>query len=371
MNNTDTARIPAFDLVRSIAVICMIISHVALMFGSGEASITTIGRFMNDFCGTAPAAPVFVLLMGIFFIFPKDRPVSVKIVRGFKLFFLGIMLNFVRMVVPFFILSVYAPSEFERMCDMLQVGPGEIYWRVLYNVDILGFAGAAYIVLALLQMVIRTTWQWILAGLAVIFSAPYLWGAGENLGSFFYLLQPLWGRAFVENVPTDTAFPVFPWLVFPLMGVVIGRLFSAGASENEIFKSMLRAGLLFAAIGSALVAIFGMKQFGDYYRMYAGGTFLVMSFALLWTTLFMWLTRKGLFQKAFSRLSFWSEHITLVYCVQWFWFGFSVLLLHFRKVDEPLIIVALTPLFFALTWLTTKGLLRLPRFMRCFVWFTR
>ncbi len=371
MNNAEIARVPAFDLVRAIAVICMIISHVALMFGSNDASVTTIGRFMNDFCGTAPAAPVFVLLMGIFFVFPKDKPVSEKIVRGFKLFFLGILLNFVRMVIPFFILSIYAPVEFERMCAMLQVGPGEIYWRVLYNVDILGFAGAAYILLALLQTFLKTAWQWVLVGLAVILSAPYLWGAGENLGVFFYILQPLWGRAFVENVPTDTAFPVFPWLVFPLMGVVIGRFFSAGHKESQVFKGMVWSGLLFAAAGSALVAAFGMKQFGDYYRMYAGGTFLVMSFALLWTTFFMWLTRKGWFKAGFSCLSFWSENVTLIYCVQWFWFGFSVLLLNFRKIDDLRVIVVLTPVFFVLTWLTTNVLLRLPRFMRCFLWFSK
>lgn len=84
----------------------MIISHVALMFGSNEAGATPVGRFMNDFCGTAPAAPVFMLLMGVFFIFPKDKPAFVKIIRGLKLFSLDLVLNVVRMVIPFYILSV-------------------------------------------------------------------------------------------------------------------------------------------------------------------------------------------------------------------------------------------------------------------------
>ncbi|MFZ2959017.1 MAG: acyltransferase family protein [Candidatus Ozemobacteraceae bacterium] len=371
MNTNEVARIPAFDQVRAIAVICMIISHVALMFGSNEASATLIGRFMNDFCGTAPAAPVFMLLMGIFFIFPKDKPVSVKIIRGMKLFALGLLLNIVRMVIPFFILSIYAPTELEKMGAMLQVSRGEIFWRVFYNMDILGFAGVAFILLALLQIFIKKTSQWVMVGAVVVFSSPYLWGTGEKLGSVFYFFQPLWGRAFVENVPTDTAFPAFPWLIYPLMGLIIGRFLFAGVKEPEIFKGMFQAGLSLAVVGAVIVAIGGMKQFGDYYRMYAGGTFLVMSFALLWTTLFMWMTRNDLFQAALSKLTFWSENITLIYCVQWFLFGFSILLFYFRKIDDPRILVALTPLFLGLTYLLSKGLLLSTRFMNCFRWFSR
>ncbi|MBF0543162.1 MAG: DUF1624 domain-containing protein [Candidatus Riflebacteria bacterium] len=371
MNNSTITRIPAFDQVRTMAVISMIISHVALMFGSGEACSTLIGRFMDSFCGSAPAAPVFMLLMGIFFIFPKDKPFSVKFIRGIKLFALGILLNIVRQVIPFFILLTYAPTEFDRIREMLQTTRSDIFWRLLYNLDILSFAGIAFMLLALLQIFIKKTYQWIIVGAVAVFSAPYLWGIGENMGAVFYFFQPLWGRALIQNVPTDTPFPAFPWLIYPLAGLLIGRFLLAGVKEPEIFKGMLQTGLSLATAGAVLIAVFGMKQFGDYYRMYAGGTFLVVSFALLWTAFFMWITRIGLFQATLTKLSFWSENITLVYCVQWFLFGFSVLLLHFRRVDNPWILVALTPGFFFLTYLLSKLLLLSTRFMNGFRWFTK
>lgn len=371
MNTAGTHRISSFDNVRALAVICMIVSHVSLMLGSADACVTPVGRFMNDFCGTAPAAPVFMLLMGIFFVFPQDRSLSVKVLRGFKLFLLGIILNFVRMVIPFFILSKYAPEMFDSMVSALQVSREVVFWRILYNVDILGFAGVACIILALLQPLLTRCWQWVAVGAVMIFAAPYLWGTGEGLGLAFYPLQPFWGRAFVMGAPTDTAFPVFPWLVFPIMGILIGQLLKSGTPEPEVATRMTRVGLVFAFFGAIFVAAFGMGQFGDYYRMYAGGAFLVMSFALLWTAIFMWLTSRGYMQRASSMLIFWSENLTLIYCVQWCWFGFSILLPYFRRIDSPLLLVALTPVFFLLTWAVTRLLLLMPRFMSVFRWFTR
>lgn len=364
-------RIAAFDYVRGLAVILMIISHVALMFGSAEAAVTPIGRFMNDFCGTAPAAPVFMFLMGVFMVFPGEKGFAMLFCRGLKLFVLGLLLNVIRMVIPFFILSIFVPGEFEHMCTMLQVSRDEVYWRIFYNVDILGFAGVACMLIAVLSLVLKKTWHWVLAGSATIIAAPYLWGWGEDLGAFFYLLQPLWGRPFVEGVPTDTAFPVFPWLIFPILGLILGRLLRDGLEETRLAGLLFRISLLTGAVGGVLVGKYGMPQFGDYYRMYPGGTLLVVTFSTLWTAMFLWFSAFAKLRAILDHLVFWSRHITLIYFVQWFIFGFSVLFLYFRRVDNPWVLVALTPLSFWLTWLLTRLCLASSFIMRFFCWFTR
>ena len=371
MNSGDNQRLAAFDHVRGLAVIFMIISHVALMLGSGEAAVTPIGRFMNDFCGTAPAAPVFMLLMGVFMIFPCEKVAGQLFCRGLKLFVLGLLLNIVRMVIPFFLLSIFFPGEFERMYTMLQVSRDEVYWRIFYNVDILGFAGTACMIIAVLSLVLKKTWHWILAGSAATIAAPYLWGTGENLGAFFYLLQPLWGRQFAEGVPTDTAFPVFPWLIFPILGLIIGRLLRDGLEQARLAGLLFRVSLLTGAVGGILVGKYGLGQFGDYYRMYPGGTLLVVTFATLWTAMFLWFSAFAKLRAVLDRLVFWSRHITLIYFVQWFIFGFSVLFLYFRRVDNPLVLVALTPCSLWLTWMLTRLCLKSLAFMRFFCWFTR
>ncbi len=370
-NSGEGPRIAAFDHVRGLAVILMIISHVALMFGSGEFAGTPVGRFMNDFCGTVPAAPVFMILMGVFMVFPGEKGAGLLFCRGMKLFVLGLLLNFIRMVVPFFLLSIFFTGEFERMYTMLQVSRDEVYWRIFYNVDILGFAGAACMLIAVLSLILQKNWQWVTAGAVTITAAPYLWGRGEDLGAFFYLLQPLWGRKFVEGVPTDTAFPVFPWLIFPVLGLIIGRYLKDGLKKRQLISLLVLISLLTGAGGTFIVWKYGMWQFGDYYRMYPGGTLLVVTFATLWIALFTWLAGFASLRGALDRLVFWSRHITLIYFVQWFIFGFSVLLLHFRSIDNPLVLVVLTPLSLLLTWLLTRLCLASPAIMRFFCWFTR
>ncbi|HNV68847.1 MAG TPA: hypothetical protein PKO06_04055, partial [Candidatus Ozemobacteraceae bacterium] len=220
-------------------------------------------------------------------------------------------------------------------------------------------------------LALTRVWQWVGIGLLVAVVAPWFWGAAEGLGRWFYLVQPLWGRALVENVPTDTAFPAFPWLVYPLTGLIIGLSMRSGTTENQLRPGMTAAGSVLLVSGLIIVQIWGQTQYGDYYRMPVGGTFVYLGFALLWISSFLWLSKYGLGQKPLSALSFWSEHITLVYCVQWFLFGFSVLFLRFRTVDSLLVLVALIPVFLGLTWAISRLLLRSARFMHVFRWFSR
>lgn len=371
MKGAASPRIAAFDHVRGLAVICMIISHVAVVFGSGAANATAIGHIMNDGFGTAPAAPVFMMLMGLFFLYPRDKPMKVKMLRGAKIFLLGILLNVVRFVIPLLIAVGFVPGVAEDVRAALGMDTQQLLWRMFYNMDILEFAGVAYVLLAAMQRIVTTTSGWVLAGAAVVFAAPFLWGTGEGWGPFYYLLQPLWGNTFVSHVPGDTSFPAFPWLIYPIVGIVMGKSLSSGMDPRLLLRRMLLSGAALLAAGAVIVAITTTEQFGDYYRMFPGGTCLVLGFALVWIAFFMWLAQVGRFQGVLSRLLFWSENITLVYCVQWVLFGFGMLALGFRRIDSPLALLALTPVFILLSYVVSLPLIRSERFSRAFGWFTR
>ena len=70
MDEGGSSRIVAFDHVRGLAVIFMIISTCGCAWLRGRNK-TVIGHIMDDVCGTAPAAPVFMMLMGDFFSDPR------------------------------------------------------------------------------------------------------------------------------------------------------------------------------------------------------------------------------------------------------------------------------------------------------------
>lgn len=370
MCNSRSIRIVAFDHVRGMAVMGMIISHVVLMFGSHAAHKTFIGHFMYDFCGTVPAAPVFMMLMGVFFSYPHDKPMLTKVARGAKIFLLGILLNIARFVIPMTLAGIFFPETANMVKSELHLDAGETYWRLFYNLDILEFAGLAFAIMALLQGFVKKSLTWIILSIVVVFAAPYLWGIGQNWGIYYNFVQPLWCNKFLPDAG-DTSFPVFPWLVYPIAGLLIGKLLAAGTDRQIIFKKMLFSGVALLAIGAGIVIVKTIEEFGDYWRMYPGGTFMVLGFALIWTCMFMWFEQKDFFQKFLSRLNFWSVNITLAYCVQWILFGFSGLFLGHKQIDNSWALLALSPVFIMVSYFVTVLMLRWTGFIRYFRWFTK
>ena len=362
-------RIAAFDHVRGLAAIFMIISHIILIFGTESALTSPIGRFMNDGLGTAPAAPVFMLLMGVFLVYPKEKPPARMISRGVRIYLLGVVLNVFRFILPLTLALILYPDIVRRTLNPLPYSTHELYVEMVLMLDILQFAGVAFIMIALMQNFIKRSWGWLVAGIAVVLVSPHLWGTGENWGIWYNLVQPLWGNALSPVIPHDTAFPAFPWLAYPIAGIVIGKAMASGHDESWIFNRMLPAGL-FLFLGGAGYIVFGSTEtLGDYYRMYPGGTSMVLGFALLWTCLFMWLSHRGLFQTTLNRLVFWSENITLVYCVSWTLLGLSILVLGFRCYQNPWVSVVLIPIYVLLTKAATVFLMKSGIFMRGFRWF--
>lgn len=66
VNITNPARIYSLDFVRGIAVLFMIMQHAMIMFEKTEGEGDTIIGNIFILLGTAPAAPVFVFIMGVF-----------------------------------------------------------------------------------------------------------------------------------------------------------------------------------------------------------------------------------------------------------------------------------------------------------------
>ncbi|HOE34061.1 MAG TPA: heparan-alpha-glucosaminide N-acetyltransferase domain-containing protein, partial [Smithella sp.] len=103
-------RMPYFDHVRGILVALMIMCHTVIVYGTDRVVESPLGIFLAKIMGTWPGAPVFMILMGIFFVYPNAKPASVRIARGVKLFLLGLVLNCLRLVFPYLIAKLVNPD---------------------------------------------------------------------------------------------------------------------------------------------------------------------------------------------------------------------------------------------------------------------
>ena len=92
-------RMPYFDHVRGILVALMIMNHTLIVYGTDRVLESPLGFLLTKIV-IWHGATVFMIIMGIFFVYPKAKPASVRIARGVKLFLLGLVLNCLRLVFP-------------------------------------------------------------------------------------------------------------------------------------------------------------------------------------------------------------------------------------------------------------------------------
>ncbi len=302
MQSTDEKkRILYLDIAKGFAILFMFAQHCILVHevDAGEGDNILAGLFC--LLGTAPAAPVFMVIMGVF-VMASKAPVKQIIYRGIRLIALGYLLNILRF--PLFI----AIANNEDAASIVR----ETLLNMFTTVDILQLAGLSVITGALIKNAMSRKIVPACMMMTIILVSPFLWGRLE--GNFPASI--LWG--------TDEwiAFPFFPWVVYPLLGMYLKPYLLDGIEHKK-----MRRRINFIGLGCLLFGIvtFDLFPLGDYSRSGAAVHGLIIGFVLLWLNTCHWMARK--FQannRIFNLLSFWSRQITVMYVVQWILFAWSV-----------------------------------------------
>ena len=229
---TQTNRLLSIDLARGMAVFFMIAVHTLEVFANPEVKNSIFGQII-EFLGGPPAAPVFMTLMGFSFIYSRKSELKPKLLRGFKIFLTGYILNIIRGVIPF-TLSTYLNMDIAKT---FQIEPLNAY-TILTIVDILQFAGIALMIMAIIQALNINKYLVLLSAFVMSMISPFLWGIKLDLPIIDQLLELIWGDQPIECsfIANKIAFPVFPWLTFPLLGMFLGETVKNSNDSNRIFK---------------------------------------------------------------------------------------------------------------------------------------
>jgi uncharacterized membrane protein len=221
-------RYDSVDVLRALALIGMVICHYPIFLSSGQGHDVMLYFLSNHLLGGDFAASWFVFLVGLCQALSskkrnltKSGDIGRTVTRGGLIFVIGLL----------FLLLVQGYEE-------------------LWVWDILTFIGATTIILLPLR---RTASSMLLAGcVAVVFLTPWLrsfvdlaplYGGGfEPVGwisDFFprFLFDPIEDYHGAQTVLHNVLgffligqFPLFPWIIFPLLGFVVGRR----VSSNEL-----------------------------------------------------------------------------------------------------------------------------------------
>ena len=246
------------DVLRALALIGMVLCHYPIFLSSGAGSDATLYFFSNHLLGGDCGASWFVFLVGLCQVLSGKKQnvaqggdATKVIIRGTAIFLIGLL----------FLLVVQGYGE-------------------LWDWDILTFIGAT----TLISLPCRkaSSRMLLLLCAAVFFITPWL-RSFFDLASYYgggFVSVP-WVSDFIPNFLIDPArdyeggktvlenvygffligqFPILPWIVFPLIGVVIGRRMTQNHLPGDSpFVFMI--GVMFTCLG-LFTAYAGSKKPG-------------------------------------------------------------------------------------------------------------
>ncbi len=302
------------DILRGLAVIFMIVIHVLNVYGNSAASHGTVHDIV-DFMGGPPAAPVFMFVMGFFILLKRPTPAD-AFKRGMWLVVLGYGLNFVRGYLPVN-LAVYLLGY-----DLSYFPDSYSNYYLLWNVDILIFAGLAYIAVGLLVQISEHPVFLIAAAVLTAAVSPSLWGVGADVPVLKHILNPIWGAD--GDLVT---FPFFPWVVYPILGAASASLYKRDWPEKRMVLVSMLTGVFLLIGGGILLALDFERFFNDYGQQHWGALIAFSGFVLLWGLLVRWLNRVYPASWRTGLLKYMSRNLTVVYVFQWLIIGWGMLLI--------------------------------------------
>ncbi len=162
-------RVYAVDLARGLAVGFMIWVHVLLTYSTPEV-VNSIFGIIIGFLGSPPAAPVFMTLMGLSFYYSRNKDLKSGIRRGLQIILFGYLLNFFRGVLPVYMTGLLSPSKAAGI-------PAAVadYTDAFLELDILQFAGLAFIVMSLIRYCKVNKYVLLFLALVIAVISPYMW----------------------------------------------------------------------------------------------------------------------------------------------------------------------------------------------------
>ena len=312
----NTGRQLELDVAKVFAIFYMVIVHVYEEMSAVNywAMPDTLFRGIVEFIGGPLAAPVFMFAMGVGMVYTKHRNPRAFAIRGLKLLAAAYILNVVRMTIPFLLARLSGDSWG--------------YWTVVDTiglVDILQFAGVAFLLVALLD-------RWKVGGYGILAVALLLQGLGTFLLHSFDGLSSVaqYAVGLLFHTNSNVCFPLSLWFVYPAAGIVFAEYLQTVRDKERMYG---RIAVVSAAGLAALTA--GMRYMGwnpvnvfalsrdSYYIQHLPGT--------LWTLFVIGLQlfvcyhiSRHLEGALLKGAGFISRHVNTIYLIQWVLIPYSV-----------------------------------------------
>lgn len=235
-------RILSIDVLRGFALVCMVLVHFTIYYGNEAAAHTFTFFFLNDAMADWGAA-AFLMMMGMSQVLsakrnkkPDNRLLFKRaLLRGGYIFAVGLLML------------------------LLAWGPNYLWWW-----DILTLMGFATVVLFFCRFL--PSWFLILFSGALAILTPFIRGMFSIASDWEFTQTPFisnllpgiylepvneYHPAVIKGFFLSGYFAVLPWIIFAIIGFVLGRRIVQGKMRRDL-PFLLIAGVLFFCLGFGL-----------------------------------------------------------------------------------------------------------------------
>lgn len=304
------------DVLKGIAILLMIQVHIVELFSSQEFYDSEFGDILL-FLGGPPVAPIFMTVFG-YFVFATNKTTRELVSRGVKILLLGMLLN----------LALNANLIFKVLRGDLEIN----IWPYVFGVDVLLFAGLSLVLITVFRKVIE---KYVFIVLAII---PFILISGEYV--FTYIPENIilkYITSFIYGSTEWSYFPLFPWLAYPLSGVVLYQL---QKKFDFRFFYLPKTKLLFGSVFLLFLAFtikYAINVSSNLQQYYHHGLLFfiwVILFCLFYALLVHELNTHIGESIVFKYLKWLGKNVTLVYVIQWIIIG-NIATEIYKTVSNP------------------------------------
>ena len=315
---TNTKRQVEFDYIKTLAIFFMVIIHVLEEISTyGAYEVIPAGFWENliEFGAGPLAAPAFMCAMGAGIIYSRHSEPAELFRRGVRILILAIGLNLARGVIPTWTVSAIRGT----------VDPDRIFY-LMFNVDILHFAGWSFMLTALLKKLHVPPLAFVPVAIILQIIGNLLPPLTADCPVAFYVL----GSFFLAS--PLSAFPLWICYIHVAVGIAFGDVLIRQKDPDRFYRGIfwgslsLLAGLLFTlvSLGYDLKNLYML-----YHEVYYQQTFLhfVFNTLALMLELSLFHFMRNRLRPVEGFVLFCGRNVNSIYLIQWviigIWVGFG------------------------------------------------
>ena len=309
-DSINTGRQDELDIGKALPILCMPFVHCIIECCTEEQLLHGIPYAFDMFIGGPFSAPLFMFCMGATIHFSKNNSPRQLAKRGLKLLLFGIILNICCYLIPY--LSGYAVTgDAEQFLTPLPF--------YMFSIDILQFAGAALLIIALMLQLKLPKIGMLGIAAALSLAGSVIRGIDLNYDAANVILGWFVGTENEAGL-VGSYFPIFNWFLFPVSGYLFGWLLRRVKDKKKFYLLFSPLSLIASTAYFVIGDHFEIGMFAEgenaYYHMLTYDT--VACIAFTFGLLGLYCALAHILPETIKRFfTYTSRNITAFYCIHW------------------------------------------------------